>query len=301
MAKNNGSEKYAYLNRLSTEQLEELLRADFELPERDDTDAILHILEVIEKREEEHPTGRLSDVDQMWADFQQYYNIPEGEGLSLYPTEDEEVTETALQPQSAKVVRLRPALKLAGFVAAVVVGIFGLMVTAQAAGVDVFGAIGRWTNETFHFVASPGPSQNDGTANSTGHMGEYESLQAALDDYEITEIVVPTWVADGFKLVSVTVTELPDFGTVDFNAYYENDIGGNISLSIIQREVAGSALYEKDDTLVTRHLAGDITHYIFDNNGRMVAAWYVGTLECSLKGDLSLANLEKMIDSIYER
>ena len=61
MAKSSGSEKYAYLNRLSTEQLEELLRADIESPESGDVDVIFHILEVIEKREEEHPTGRLPD------------------------------------------------------------------------------------------------------------------------------------------------------------------------------------------------------------------------------------------------
>lgn len=57
MAKSSGSEKYAYLNRLSTEQLEELLRADIESPESGDVDVIFHILEVIEKREEEHPTA----------------------------------------------------------------------------------------------------------------------------------------------------------------------------------------------------------------------------------------------------
>ena len=48
MAKNN--EKYAYLNRLSTEQLEELLRADMEASKPGNDEAVFHILEVIEQR-----------------------------------------------------------------------------------------------------------------------------------------------------------------------------------------------------------------------------------------------------------
>ena len=73
MAKND--EKYAYLNRLNTEQLEELLRMDMEMAEPGNEDVVFHILEVIEQREDEHPTGRIPDVDKAWAEFQEYYNI----------------------------------------------------------------------------------------------------------------------------------------------------------------------------------------------------------------------------------
>lgn len=64
MAKND--EKYAYLNRLNTEQLEELLRMDMEMAEPGNEDVVFHILEVIEQREDEHPTGRIPDVDKAW-------------------------------------------------------------------------------------------------------------------------------------------------------------------------------------------------------------------------------------------
>lgn len=70
MAKND--EKYAYLNRLNTEQLEELLRMDMEMAEPGNEDVVFHILEVIEQREDEHPTGRIPDVDKAWAEFQEY-------------------------------------------------------------------------------------------------------------------------------------------------------------------------------------------------------------------------------------
>ena len=44
MAKND--EKYAYLNRLNTEQLEELLRMDMEMAEPGNEDVVFHILEM---------------------------------------------------------------------------------------------------------------------------------------------------------------------------------------------------------------------------------------------------------------
>ena len=123
MAKNSCNEKYAYLNRLSTQQLEKLLRADIESPKSGDQGVIFYILEVIERREEEHPTGRLPDEDKAWEEFQKYYNIPEGEGLSLYPAEDDEKEEcTTGQTKRSNIVRLFPLLKLAGIIMTVMIG-----------------------------------------------------------------------------------------------------------------------------------------------------------------------------------
>lgn len=85
MAKHSPYETDAYLDRLSTEQLEDLLRADLASPDQNKEEVMLHILEVMERREKENPTGRLPDTERAWADFQRYYHIPEGEGRSLYP------------------------------------------------------------------------------------------------------------------------------------------------------------------------------------------------------------------------
>ncbi len=55
MAKNG--EKFAYLNQLSTEQLEELLHMDMAISKSGDDDIVFHILEVIEQRGNEHSTA----------------------------------------------------------------------------------------------------------------------------------------------------------------------------------------------------------------------------------------------------
>lgn len=298
MAKNDGNEKYAYLNRLSTEQLEELLRADFESPEHGDTDVIFHILEVIKKREEEHPTGRLPDVDKSWEEFQQYYNIPEGEGLSLYPTEEEE---TATQPKSVKVVRFRPALKLAGLVAAIVVGVFGLMVTAQAAGIDVFGAIGRWTEETFHFVASPGGAVQDGASitPSPENIGYYNSLQAALEKCGITEDLVPTWYPEGFEASEPTVSS-NDFGD-KISCLFSDTSGKSFTIAVkCYKSVSNmeTRTFEKDDMSVQQYVSGQKSFYIFSNVDTVTATWAEEALMITISGNLLPSEIKTIIDSI---
>ena len=100
MAKNNGNEKCACLDQFTTAQLEALLRNESERTDGDRTDVVFHILEVIEKREQENPTGRLPDEDKAWAEFQQYYNIPEGDGQELYGASDE--PEEAAQHRRSK-------------------------------------------------------------------------------------------------------------------------------------------------------------------------------------------------------
>ena len=89
MAESNQTNKYAYLSRLSTKELEAILRADAESPKAGNDEAISYILEVIEQREREHPSGSFPDIDSSWKEFQTIYNTPEGADQSLYPSEEE--------------------------------------------------------------------------------------------------------------------------------------------------------------------------------------------------------------------
>lgn len=191
--------KYAYLDQLSTEALEEFLRADIESPENDNDEVVFHILEVIRRREQENSTGDIFDVAKAWAEFKQYYNIPEGEGLALYPTEDEdeeliddkEKSPVPKQPQKTKIIQLSHALKVAGIAAIVAICTFGLMLGVQAAGFDIFGAVGRWTDETFHFVTSPAGAvqgnRKTGIPITQRNSEYYSTLQNALNECEISE------------------------------------------------------------------------------------------------------------------
>lgn len=136
---------------LDTEELLELVRMDLDPPEGGDYERTARILEVIERREEESPTGILPDVDQAWEDFQKYYVPLDSEGCPLYPMRDPDRTSAGRGPDGRR--RRGRLLRRLIPVAAVAAVTLSSMVAAQAFGLDVFGTLARWTEETFHFVS----------------------------------------------------------------------------------------------------------------------------------------------------
>ena len=299
MAKNN--EKYAYLNRLSTEQLEELLRMDMEESKPGNEDVVFHILEVIEQRENEHPTGRIPDVDKAWAEFQEYYNVPEGADTSLYPceTDIDRSSEDAAEFSSRRRPRLRRWLKQ-GLVAVVAVAaVFGGMVAAQASGIDVFGTIGRWTDDVFHFVPSA-DENNQATGTHAGENApEYSALREALASLGIDENLAPTWFPDGFEAGNLDISSSPFSDIVNFSASSEN--GTTFSLDIIRYTSAdylSGTQFEKDAENVEQYSNNQQTFYILSNVDTITATWSDGLLVEQITGNISDENIKKIIDSI---
>ncbi|NCB25338.1 MAG: DUF4367 domain-containing protein [Bacteroidia bacterium] len=184
--------------------------------------------------------------------------------------------------------------RTARLIAAVVVVTLACMIAAQALGYNVFGVIANWTEETFHFTSSSQPEE------ASDNM-EYESLQEALDDFGIAEPIAPAWFPSDFTLSEIKISSISD--EVKFQAAYE--YGGKfISITIWQyesAEAASSEAFEKDDLTVSTYKSGGVTHYLMSNNGQMKAAWINQNMACSISGNLSEEELEKMIDSIYER
>ena len=299
MAKNN--EKYAYLNRLSTEQLEELLRMDMEESKPGNEDVVFHILEVIEQRENELPTGRIPDVDKTWAEFQEYYNVPEGADTSLYPCEtgSEDSSENTAELSSRRKPRLRRWLKQ-GLVAVIAVAaVFGGMVAAQASGIDVFGTIGRWTDDVFHFVPSA-DENNQATGTHAGeNVPEYSALREALASLGIDENLAPTWFPDGFEAGNLDISSSPFSDIVNFSASSEN--GTTFSLDIIRYTSAdylSGTQFEKDAENVEQYSNNQQTFYILSNVDTITAAWSDGLLVEQITGNISDENIKKIIDSI---
>lgn len=310
MANQSDSEKYAYLDQLSTERLEALIRADIESPDNTHEKVIFYILEVMKKREQEHPTGRLVDVDEAWAEFQQHYNTTEGEGQSLYPTTDgafhsaQEVRD-ALPVESSqrrKPLRLRPALKTAGIAAVIALAIFATLITAQAAGIDVFGAIGRWTEDTFHFVVpSSGNVQSgmDGTTMDAQDSATYNALQSALDDCGITEELAPTWYPDGFEASEPEIIKTNQCNIINIEFFDVDKVF--FSIDIRQYQLASdltAQTYEKDNTSVEEYESGTRTFYILSNMDTVTATYSEGLSVVRISGCLSVDKVKAMIDSI---
>ena len=299
MAKN--SEKYAYLNRLSTEQLEELLRMDIEETEPGNEDVVFHILEVIEQRENEHPMCRIPDVDKAWAEFQEYYNVPEGADASLYPceTKPDDSSENPAELSPRRRPRLRRWLKQ-GLVAVIAVAaVFGGMVVAQASGFDVFGAIGRWTDDVFHFVPSVGESGKSTGTYISKNASEYAALRKSLASLGIDENLVPTWFPDGFEPGNLEIASSTIGDTVNFVASGKN--GTVFSLDIIRYNSAdylSGTQFEKDAENVEQYSNNQQTFYILSNVDTITATWSDGLLVEQIAGNISDEDMKKIIDSI---
>ena len=298
MAKND--EKYAYLNRLNTEQLEELLRMDMEMAEPGNEDVVFHILEVIEQREDEHPTGRIPDVDKAWAEFQEYYNIPEGVDASLYPceTEPDASSENPAEFSHPRRPRLHRWLKQ-GLVAVIAVAaVFGGMVAAQAAGIDVFGT----TDNVFHFMPSGNENSTSTGANAGEDISKYATLREALASIGIDENLAPTWCPDGF-----TASEPETVNSSVGNAVYfilSGRDGEFISLDFIRYHSRGNleeTLFEKDVKGVEQYSNGEQTFYILSNIDTITATWSDGLIMAQFSGDTTEDILKKLIDSVGGR
>ena len=290
MVKKNEYESGTYWDQLSTEQLEDILRADIASPNQMNDEAVFHILEVLEKREKENPSGRLPDVDQAWQEFQKYYNIPEGEGQSLYPIRNNQEKRSASVPtKTRRVFRPRKIL----VVAAVLILMFGGMLTAQAAGVDVFGAIGRWTEGTFHFEL---PLNHDDLAGETDYNLRNASQKAGLPGS-----VAPVWCPEGFVPKTPTNTHIEDYVDTAVCEYINENENRSYFVDIsyyYNSADVEATIFEKDDSEVVTYSSNRGTFYIFSNIDVLAATWSNGHLSITVAGDLQLEELEKIIDSI---
>lgn len=276
-------EMYAYLDRLSTQRLEEMLLADLEDDScRDTSEVIFHILEVLRNREDTAMPA--PDADRAWEDFQRYYNTPEGRGQALYPCQaDRQEPEKKPKPRHAPLWR---TLRIA---AATVALLLALMIGAQASGVNVFGALAQWTSEKFHF----------GTGQSEIESENYQQFLTLLVQNSIEKELAPTWCPAGF-VASEPIIKISD-SIISIQISFSN-MEGNIFYIGIDRYTSQpnpeNKAFEKDDISVEQYLSHGKTFYIFPNESYIMATWAENSLLETIWGDLSEDNIKAIIDSI---
>ena len=297
-----GENKYAYLDQLSTPELQELLRADIDSQENGDDEAIFYILEVMEKREREHPSDASSDLDRCWNDFQTLYHTPEGAGRSLYPTEDPAVRK---EPSH---LHFRHRKRIRWAVLAAVVALLVVSLTVPVAGFsNLFEMIGTWTAQQFTMASSedgPGGYTEDFEGAQVFEETPGDALRQALKENGITESVVPTWMPEGFKIQGdVLVQEMSLTKQLHLYAIYSNG-EDYLNISIIQHlGNAESKIYEKTAEEPRSYIVNGTEYYFFqgsDSFGYWSAMCYNGNIESIFNTTLSESVLKQIIDSIYE-
>lgn len=210
--------------------------------------------------------------------------------------------------QKRKYVRLHRVLRV-GLVAALTVAcLFGSMVAAQAAGVDVFGALARWTESAFSFgpiqsgqgveVQSATGQEMNISSDPSEFPIEYQELWTELKACGVNGFMFPTYIPEDFQLDDSDLYIQPKSNKIDFAVWYKNG-NSDITYTILY-DKDSNKVYEKDDGNVEVYKHEDTEYYIFSNYDRNVAAWYMGELEYSLKTNLNISELKNILNSMCQ-
>lgn len=182
--------------------------------------------------------------------------------------------------------RCRPLARIAIIAAA----LCAFVVTAQASGFDLLGAIARWTSEQFAFV-------REGDERETAPETEFLSLTDALLNGGVTEKLSPTKFPDGAELTDLRVRREEE-AFLFFATYTLEE--GNFFVSIRTADKAPYTEVEINSPEVPPYIAGGIEHHLMEDVKQRKATWYNGPWECYIAGNISEEDLRMMIDSIYE-
>ena len=156
--------------------------------------------------------------------------------------------------------------------------LFSCLLVAQAGGVDVLGAVARWTDETFHFKV-----QEDQTTSDW-----YVPYQEQLESAGLDAAWIPTWIPDGYTVGEIDVDELTTW--TDYYIPLNNSDGATIHFFItIYTDPAdiGNPIFEKDDRPVQEYQTNGKTVYLFHNLDLMTAVCQDENVLYTLSGDLS--------------
>lgn len=254
---------------------------------------------VMIRRELENPTGRLSDVDTAWEEFQKYYNTPDGEGLSLFSETTSAGNSQALSshklvaPSNTRSIHAWTHIKKPLItVAATISLLFALMICTQAAGINLFGALAEWTDETFHFVTHSDKGSDDPILHNA--IQSKINLNSVLGEY------APTWYPERFIYPEANAWENEDgvFAQVIIRDS-EGDILGIALDQYKQKYDIDFTTFEMDTDTVAEYSSGEKLYYIFANLGSVSATWSDGNSTIQrIWGDLSISEIEKIINSI---
>lgn len=288
---NTMPDPYQFLERISTEELQRILREDFESEDEstaENDDFITRVMEVISKREK---SIQPFDPVQGWKDFQKNYCPTEEDPILL--CDDAQLEKLNQKHRVARNVHRDSTSRPARYVkrialVAVAIGVFtSLLIAAQAAGFDVFGAMARWTDETFHFITAP-------TQNS-----EVVDLCLALEEQGIPSEYAPTWLPDGYVADKPQV-DIAKRHTVVSTRFWD---GNNEILFAVTQYHSQDAVdvvnYEKNLGDAIPHMNGKQLFYIFENVDSTSATYFDSEcLTVDICGHISTDDMKSIIVSI---
>lgn len=182
-------------------------------------------------------------------------------------------------------------------IAAVLILLFG-SVTAQAFGLDIFGAIARWSSEIFHLSSSSTPYATIRTNPlDEGEEAYYDTLEEAVEAFGITDPIAPKWIPERFELAEASAT-YQSSGIFICADYVSND--GFLQIRYREKSELNFSTLEQESSNVEAYSGGGLKHYLLSDLNRQKAFWQNGEFECQVFGTVTRQEMKDIVDSIYE-
>lgn len=286
----NVPEKYAALQDLTVEELEKLLY-NASPDSKEDEAYYAAIEEVLLQKETENPTGRVPNPDDAWKSFRQNYFVPEAAGLRLSEELPDSRTAPAKGEKNRKPKGLRRLLPVAAALAFVLLS----SAVVQVSGIDIFGAIARWTKDVFSF-SNPATKTDE---YGFGMRSISPELSDALTGHGFPASFAPAWLPEEYTHYEVRAYTVNAASVIEFSA--AADDGSIIFINFtkyLDGNTVESEMYEKSECEAEVHSHGTQLFHIFSSASGTVAAWSDGTYVINIFGDLSINTVKEIIDSI---
>ncbi len=277
-----GNQTFPQYDQMPTEQLEEIIRADFWLSDdgTPDDERIDRMLEVIIQREK--------NINQQDApQFKPWEEIAKEQPLAKIDS----IAETAETSTTLRKKIRWSHMKRVSTIAAVFVCVFllGTFSTAYALGIDVWGVLVRWTENSFHVEANIHGIDVNRFPEALRNMAE------KLAAHGITEGVLPSYLPEGYEVMEENYFSNSEY-SVFYTALSKDD--AFLSINCTQYYTGNfSSEYEKDDPNPAVYYINGTSFYVFTNFGNPVIHWSKDNLDCSIIGAPE-GEIEKIINSI---
>lgn len=272
---------FSFLQKMSTEELQEILRRDMDLDEDEsDMDLILNVMEVLDARENESESEQ--DTERALIKLRKLINRRDVMfAKDIYAGKD---NSAYTKSSRNKLLWLR-----IGSIAAIVVLVISISFTAaNAKGYDLWGGMVHWTRETFSFGEK---------TESHNNSNSFAELKAALDNNDISIPVIPTWLPEEYSCEDVQVFNTPKDTRIVAFAVSQND---NLSIQIISSQDTDFMQYfEKKDGSVWQYESNGIVHYIMKNGDYTTITWASEKVLVSFEFSSTDFDVKRLIDSIY--